>query len=55
MAKFAQIHLPLPGVKIALAARFLWFRGGPPRAMAHLGEQAAPRVDGVGGARSQAS
>jgi hypothetical protein len=26
------------GVKIALAARFLWFRGGPPRAMAHFGE-----------------
>src|SRR5215207_2152582 len=29
-------------VKIALAAaRFLWFRGGPPRAMAHFGEQGA--------------
>src|SRR5215216_7428621 len=48
MAKFAEIvksEVQLPripilrtGVKIALAARFLWFRGGPPRAMAHLGE-----------------
>jgi hypothetical protein len=35
-----RIHLPGTGVKIALAARFLWFRGGPPRAMAHFGEYA---------------
>src|SRR5215218_9867386 len=33
-----RIPILSTGVKIALAARFLWFRGGPPRAMDHFGE-----------------
>jgi hypothetical protein len=34
-----RILLPGTGVKIALAAApFSWLRGGPPRAMVHLGE-----------------
>jgi hypothetical protein len=31
-------YLLYSGVKIALAAPFSWSRGGPPRAMDHLGE-----------------
>jgi hypothetical protein len=38
-----RIHLPRTGVKIAFAAApFSWLRGGPARAMGHLGEYGSP-------------